>query len=250
MAVVSGKALCSSFIDSTYVPWIILILSSRMYGANGSSMWSIELCLLTHMCEKNMHVRCMEHVESDAHRDLFITLWGSLTKKCINCMKQLPFPVFSPAYTINHDIVSIRVHFIMRDQITHFPHVHGSPELVWREIDYSPLSESYNKSTPFTIMKFSVNSGETLFFKILVILQKLYVCLPDFAFAPIYVIKFWPWRPPGLRSAQVHDGLYRSCHCHLTIYSKACEEEHMDTAMVLIILKAEALCYRESGRLY
>ncbi len=31
-------------------------------------------------------------------------------------------------------------------------------------------------------MTFSVNSGETLFFKILVILQKLYVCLPDFAF--------------------------------------------------------------------
>lgn len=45
-------------------------------------------------------------------------------------------------------------------------------------IDYSPLSETYNKSTPFPIMKlFCEFWRDALFFKMLVILQELCVCL-------------------------------------------------------------------------
>ncbi len=117
LAVVSGKALCSSFIDSTDVPWIILILSSRMYVANGSSMWSIELrllidrptCVKKHACVHGARgIRCASG-----------SLYHSLRKFNKEMYKLYEATSFSCLFSIIHNKswhCVHRVHFIMRDK--------------------------------------------------------------------------------------------------------------------------------------
>lgn len=162
------------------MPWINLFLSSRMYEANGSSMWSIELrllidrptCVKKHSCA---HGACGIRWTSGS-------LCHSLRKFNKEMYKLYEATSFSCLFSIIHNKswhCVHRVHFIMRDQ-SHTFHMYmaTSSKLAWREIDYSPLLKSYNKSTPFTIMKlFWEFWRDALFFKMLVILQELCVYL-------------------------------------------------------------------------